>query len=295
MVKNPKGLLALIGNPVGHSLSPVMHNAAFHEMGLNWCYHAFNVESIQLAEAIHGLKALNFNGGNVTSPYKEQVIPYLDNLTWEAKIAGAVNTLILDDLEGSITGDNTDGDGFVTYLEKEKNFTLKNKDICVIGAGGAARAICMGMLKRAPNSIVIVNRNLNRADKLVERLNQAITEDQFKKLYGHVKTHLKAVSLEPSCLIGVLKESNLIINSIPTDPPEYIVQSLQTLETIDTRTAVVDLRYGEQLGPYLQQIARPGIEISDGSGMLLYQGILSFEKWTGEEAPVKIMKKALNW
>ncbi len=284
---HPQGLVALLGNPVSHSLSPLMHNMAFEKVGLNWVYHAFEVQSHKLGPAIEGLKALNFKGGNITAPYKMDVLHYMDQLSEEAEAAGAVNTLIMEN--GRIIGDNTDGEGFVKSIELEKSFDLNKKKALVLGAGGASRGVCLSLAKRNLKGLYIANRTKSKAKTLVDIISR----------YQPTSTmDLGALSIDEEILSSKTLAFDVIINTLPLDPPKYLLESFtnrwkgNNAFKYANSKLFADLRYGEKKGKYLDQLMHMGITTVDGSGMLLYQGALAFEKWTHIDPPIDVMKMA---
>lgn len=259
----------IFGYPVGHSLSPAMHNAAFKSLGLDYCYLPFPVRPEHLHEAVKAIRALSLRGVNVTVPHKEKVIPLLDETDEEASFIGAVNTIV--NTNGKLAGYNTDGRGFMRSLS-EKGISPSDKDILVIGAGGASRAISYYLCKRS-RSVTIYNRTVKRAKKLARDLN---------KLY-------KNVSAQES--FPNIQEFHIIINATSLglkkeDPAPFDTSMLK-------RTQIVyDLIYKKTR--LIKEASRMGCKALDGSGMLLWQGMLAFELWTGRKPPREIMSKALR-
>lgn len=258
----------IFGYPVGHSLSPAMHNAAFLHLNMNFCYTPFSVKPELLGDAVKAIRALNLRGVNVTVPHKEKVIPLLDKIDEEAAFIGAVNTILNSD--GRLTGYNTDGRGFMESLA-EADIQTDNKTILIIGAGGASRAISYYLAKKAAR-LFIYDLDTNKSAQLTGDLG---------RIYTNV-TGLK--SLDSLADIGIL------INATPlglkeTDPSPVDVSLLTE------KTAVCDLIYKKT--PLLAAASEKGCKTIDGSGMLLHQGALAFEIWTGKKPPVAVMRKAL--
>ena len=168
-------LVGLFGWPVSHSVSPAMHNAAFAELGMNWCYVPMPVSTElgeRIGEAARGLRAMGFRGANVTVPHKQNVMPYLDWLTPAAKAIGAVNTIIVEG-DGSLTGDNTDAPGFIADL-RAHHVDPRGKRIIVLGAGGSARAVVYGLAEAGAREIMLFNRTQERAEVLPADLQEAL-------------------------------------------------------------------------------------------------------------------------
>lgn len=274
-------LYALLGDPVEHSLSPAIQNRAFLEKGLNSIYLAMQVKEEDLREALLGAKALGMKGFNVTIPHKERVLPYLDRVSPEAQEMGAVNTI--RNQEGELVGYNTDGRGFVAALKRERLCSLVDKKILILGAGGAARGVILQLLKEDIGGLTIINRN----------------EERLKDLLASISSLEGASAIRGLPLQGVdwrrvLLETDLLIhttsvgmyphaNEGPLAPPHFFHKNL----------LVVDMVYNPMMTTLLQGAKRMGCSIFGGWGMLLYQGALAFEIWTGEEAPIEGMKEAL--
>lgn len=261
-------VVALLGYPVTHSLSPAMQNAAFDEAGLDWCYVTFAVTPEALRRAVDGIRALNLAGANVTVPHKEAVIPLLDELDPGATAAGAVNVIVNRD--GRLVGYNTDGDGFMRSLA-ELGIETAGKRVMLLGAGGAARGIGYKLAQTA-GSLGIFNRNAAKAVRLAERLNA-----------------VRPV-VEPVTELSDMKAADIIVNATPlglsADDPLPLDPAL-----LGGRQVVGDLIYKDTR--LLREASRLGCRTFNGMGMLLWQGALAFELWTGQIAPVKVMRTAL--
>lgn len=273
-------VFAILGNPVGHSLSPLMHTKALDVLNYNGIYVPFQVEKHKLKEAVAGIRALGVLGGNITVPYKESIIPYLDRITEEAEQIGAVNTYYWQD--GELWGTNTDGQGFTNSLVQKKKDVFHSKGAVILGAGGAARAICISMLKNGIKDIIIVNRNQAKASALANHL---------QALGGKVNVY----SWEKANEKNALKEHDLIINttSIGMEPQEDKIPPIDTAQ-IKAWHFVVDIIYKPQTTLLLQTAKEKGCVTMNGMGMLLEQGVLAFKCFTGLEAPVEVMRKELE-
>lgn len=262
-------LTGIFGYPIEHTLSPVMHNAAFKALGLDYCYVPFQVHPKYLQHAVKAIRALNLRGVNVTVPHKEKVLPLLDEIHEEASFIGAVNTIV--NRQGKLIGYNTDGKGFIHVLA-ERRISLAEKDILIIGAGGASRAISY-YLCRDSNTLQIYNRTLKRAHKLVKDL---------KRLCNNVALCHN---------ISRIKDFHMIINATPVglkneDPSPFDTSLLKKNQII------CDLIYKKTR--LLKEASSKGCKVIDGSGMLLWQGMLAFELWTGKKPPADVMRNALK-
>jgi len=258
----------LIGYPVEHSLSPLMHNAAFDSLGLNYCYVALPVKIEALPEAIRGIKALSFTGCNVTVPHKQNVIPLLDEIDEEARFIGAVNTIKNE--EGRLKGYNTDGRGFMESL-KEEGVEAEGKDIFIIGAGGAARAIGY-YLAQVASRVCIFDIDTAKAMTLVNDLKKIKESVVFVDSLTRIKT------------------SDIIINATPLGLKEDDPLPLD-LNYLNKNHIVYDLIYWDTM--LLREARSLGCKTINGLGMLLWQGVLAFKIWTGITPPVDIMKEVL--
>lgn len=261
-------ITGLYGYPVEHTLSPLMHNAAFEHLGLDYCYLPFSVHPDSLKTAVGAIRALNLAGVNVTIPHKESVIPYLDNVNEEALFIGAVNTII--NQGGKLTGYNTDGRGFMRSLT-ENNISPDNKKMLIIGAGGASRAIGYYLSEKA-EKLYLFDTDKMKLEKLASDLSE-------------IRNNI--IILDK---IARLEDFDLLINATPlglksTDPLPLDVSGLSPHQTI------CDLIYKKT--PLLSQSKGKGCKTIDGLGMLLWQGVLAFELWTGTPPPVEIMRSAL--
>lgn len=260
--------VALFGWPAKHSLSPLMHNAAFDHLGLDYRYMVYHVSPEDLEAAIAAARVLNFTGLNVTIPHKENVMGFLDEIEPEASFIGAVNTIVRD---GSrLKGYNTDGRGFMMSLEHEK-IDVKDKRVFVLGAGGAAKAVCYHLCESA-GELLIFNRTPERAEVLAEgvggRCAKVKAVKSFKKLaVADVVINATSLGLNDN-------------DSLPCEPSH-----------LHKGQTVYDLVYKNT--PLLIQAKKLGAKTVNGAGMLIYQGILSIELWTGKTPSYDVMRKAL--
>lgn len=274
-------VIALFGNPIEHTASPGMQNAAIMKLGCNFVYLPFLVNRAKIANAVESLRAMHFAGANITVPFKEAVVPYLDKLTEEAKLIGAVNTIKNDN--GQLIGHNTDGPGFIEALKAaNKKFTPKKKKIVIIGAGGAARAIGVALAQRKTKQIVFADVQEEKARNLAYIIKSKLNVDA------------KGMSPNTQQFYDLAGEADVIVNATPVGmSPRTTECPLSNISIIHPRQFIVDLIYNPAQTKFLRLAHHLGAKTMNGLGMLLYQGVLAFEIFTGEKAPVAVMKKAL--
>lgn len=273
-------LTGIIGYPLEYTLSPVVHNAAFRSLNLNWCYLPLLVERKNLLNALDGLKSLSFVGVNVTMPYKEAVVPYIDEMVSSAKIVEAVNTIHVQ--KEKLVGYNTDGQGFLISLQKDLGFDPKRKNILLVGAGGAARSVAITLASIGIGHLTIMNRTKERAVELYQLVKESFPDCQVKFL-----------GLDED-LAEAFGAADLIINATPVGMSPEREEVPFPVEFIRERHLVFDLIY-KPLETLLLKVAKEkGAQILNGLGMLLYQAAASFEIWTGIEPPIDIMRAALQ-
>ncbi|MDD4873619.1 MAG: shikimate dehydrogenase [Dehalococcoidales bacterium] len=270
-------ICGLIGNPVEHSLSPAMHNAAFRKTGLDYMYLPFKVTENNLSGAIHGVRSLNFKGLNVTIPHKVAIIPFLDELEPMAEKIGAVNTIVNDN--GYLKGYNTDAGGFIRSLT-EKGIDPGGKNIVILGAGGASRAVSFTLAEQGAD-IVILNR----------RQEMSWAEELTQNILRFFKSSIKAKELNDANLKSVLKSADILVNATSVGMSPNIDQTLITGKLIRPQIVVFDIIYNPIKTRLLAEAEKAGARTIGGLNMLVWQGALSFKLWTGVEAPVDIMKK----
>ena len=270
-------LVGIIGNPLDHSLSPTIHNAAFDYLGLNWCYVPLPVEEGNLSAGVDGIKALRFAGVNVTMPFKTEVLPLLDEVAMFADSVGAVNTILVD--KGKLIGYNTDGRGFYTALVRDLAYDVKGRKVLVLGAGGASRSVTVSLALAGCSSIVIVNRSPERSKQLSEIILKSAPDIDVEWLSPDDNYDI------------VVAESDVIINATPLTTFNGSLRVPVSL--LNKNQLVCDLNYSLYQPPLLQEAEARGAQVMDGKGMLLYQAAAAFEIWTGLEAPVEVMRVAL--
>jgi shikimate dehydrogenase len=268
-------ICGVIGDPIAHSMSPVMHNAAFDKLGLNYLYVPFRVKKEELGKAIAGVRALNIRGLNVTIPHKVTVIPLLDKLDLLAQRIGAVNTIVNDD--GVLTGYNTDATGFLQTL-LERGVEPRGKNVVILGAGGASRAISLILAERGSN-LIILNRTLDKAKEYASRISQV-----FKK-------EVKALELNKENLAKVLAKADILVNATSVGMSPNSNETPVSPDLLKPSLTVFDIVYNPIKTRLLREAEAAGAKTISGVDMLVWQGALAFELWTGAKAPVKLMKE----
>lgn len=267
----------VIGDPIEHTMSPVMHNAAFRELGLDYVYVAFRVKSDELAGAIEGMRALNIRGLNVTIPHKVSIIPLLDSLDPLAEKIGAVNTVVSKDR--ALKGYNTDSSGFLQAL-LDKGVTPEGKNVVILGAGGAARAISFILAEKKAN-LVILNR--------LEEMDWA--EELARKISSVFGKEVKALELKEPNLRTALGKAELLVNATSVGMSPNINSTPVPARLLRPGLVVFDIVYNPIRTKLATEAAQAGCETVIGLDMLVWQGALAFEIWTGQKAPVGLMKK----
>jgi len=279
---------ALFGHPVKHSFSPPMHNAAFKHLGLNFIYAAFDIASENLEAALDAVRILDLAGVNLTIPHKENVVQYLDSLHRSAELSGAVNTVTNN--EGLLTGYNTDGPGFRRSLWQDCSMDTNGKVAMLVGAGGAAKAVGMELALSGVAELGILNRKTQRAVSLAENIEQS-TGVKTAVLPWPKEKH----PAEEKELSRFFKHANLVVNCTSMgmkDSSSHLPPLPYHLAT--PGQVAYDLVYNPRQTRFMQKFKQAGSVGVNGLGMLLYQGALAFELWTGEKAPVDVMRKALH-
>jgi shikimate dehydrogenase len=272
-------VLAIIGCPVRHSLSPLMQNAALQACGLDYVYVPFEVASEGVSAAVAGLKVLGVAGFNVTIPYKTAVMPYLDDIDDSAVAAGAVNTV--SNVCGRLIGYNTDGDGVVKSLAADLAFDPRNKTIVIIGAGGAARGAIAALCRAGARHIVIVNRTHDKAAELVSAMS------------ARYSGTLLSIASGKDALQENLPLADLLVNTTSIGMNCESIPFL-CLPSLSRTACVYDMIYSPRVTPLLSEAAGLGIKAANGLGMLAAQGELAFTIWTGKIPPSGLMRRALD-
>ena len=272
-------ILGIIGHPVRHSLSPVMHNTALQACGLNYVYVPFDVAPEGLGAAVAGLKALGVAGFSVTIPHKTHIMQHLDDLDASADAAGAVNTVKNDC--GRLIGSNTDGDGLIRSLADEFGFNVRGASIALIGAGGAARGAIAALCRAGAGSIIIANRTRERATELVSVLALRFPETRLSVVSGFKELE--------ECLANI----DLLVNTTSLGMDRGSLPFLR-LTCLPHSARVYDMVYAPPVTPLLKEAAGLGLKGANGLGMLAAQGELAFTIWTGITPPSGLMKGVLD-
>lgn len=266
-------LCGILGYPVEHTLSPLMHNAAFDHLGLDFVYLAFSVPSDELAQAVKAIRVLGMAGVNVTIPHKEKVIPFLDKTTPRAQAIGAVNTIV--NTNGILIGENTDGQGFLRSLKEENNVFPKNKNVFLLGTGGAGRALSVTLLQEGIKKLYLFDVIEKKAETLAKDLNDP------RVIVVNAKDTKKFIST-----------AHIVINASPVgmksgDPcviePSFLHKDLFVYDVVYNQATCL-----------LREAKKRKIKCANGLGMLIHQGAIAFELWTGKKAPLSVMKKAVK-
>ncbi|MEG0585161.1 MAG: shikimate dehydrogenase [Christensenellaceae bacterium] len=277
MMKNYRSkLVGVFGYPIDENPTIVMMEAAFCERSIDWRYLTLLVDDKHLKEAFIGMRAMNFEGINLTIPHKVKAIQYVDRLAKSAELIGAINTVVREN--DSLVGYNTDGAGFVRGI-KSQGIELRGKEIAVMGAGGASRAICVECALAGCKKISVINRNIQRGTELVELLNH--------------KTDAQAVYIKWAGTVHI-PQCDILINATNIGLyPDCNVPDID-YEDITPQMIVQDIIPNPALTPFLKKAKQKGAVIFDGLSMLVYQGEIAFKLWTGKTPNIKTMKKALE-
>jgi|YelNatPaOPRAMG01_1025707.scaffolds.fasta_scaffold69779_1 shikimate dehydrogenase len=267
----------VIGDPIEHTLSPLIHNAAFKHLKLDLVYVAFRVRKEELENAVKGMRSLGIHGLNVTMPHKNAIIKYLDEVDSTAKFIGSVNTVLNND--GKLIGFNTDGVGALKAL-KENQVHLDGKKLLLLGAGGAAQAIAFQLASEV-EEIRILNRDGEKAKQLAE----ALREKFNRKIVGDM--------LSASTIKEQLKDADILVNATSVGMHPNPEQTLVNREWLKPNMAVMDIVYNPVETRLLRDAKSVGAKVVYGTEMLVFQGAASFEIWFNRPAPVEVMRKAV--
>jgi shikimate dehydrogenase len=269
----------VIGYPLAHSISPQFQQPAFDALGLPVTYRAYEVPPDELEAFSGGLRGGDWLGVNVTIPHKRAIFRLVDALTDEARLIGAVNTVVCG-ADGALLGHNTDAEGFLRALVEEARFDVHDQPVVLLGARGAARAVAVALLRAGARRLTIANR----------------TEEQARALADDMAAHfgrerLAALPLEPAALRGPLAEAALLVNSTSVGMAHGPAPDAAPVPAalLGPHLLVYDLVYNPGQTRLLSEAAAAGARTQEGLPMLVYQGAASFERWTGRPAPVDVM------
>lgn len=281
-ISGKTSIVGLIGWPVSHSVSPPMHNAAFDALGLDWRYVPLPVDATSpelVGRAVAGLHALGLKGSNVTVPHKQAVMPFLDELTPAAETIGAVNTIVVRE-DGSLLGDNTDTRGFVADLRAHR-VSLASANALVLGAGGSARAVVYGLAEAGCASVTLLNRTVSKATGLTAAIQPLFPGCTMSALPF------------PAGVAQAADSADLIVNctSMGMTPNSETMPWDEDVAFRPGQT-VYDLVYNPPRTRLLQKAEADGARAIGGLGMLIWQGAIAFELWTGQQPPVDVMEAA---
>jgi shikimate dehydrogenase len=270
-------ICGIIGDPIEHTMSPVIHNAAFKKLDLDYIYIPFRVGREELGQAVEGIRALNIRGFNVTIPHKVAIMPMLDGLDSLAEKIGAVNTVVNND--GDLRGYNTDATGFLQAL-LEQGVEPRGKNTVVLGAGGASRAVSYILAERGAH-LTILNRQLEMdwAEELASRISHDFGRE------------VKALELVFENLATVLERADMLINATSVGMSPNSEDTPVPTQLLKSDLVVCDIVYNPIRTRLLQEAKEAGARTIGGIDMLIWQGALAFEKWTEQPAPFELMRK----
>ena len=279
-------LVGLLGQPVNHSLSPVMHNAAYEEMGLDWCYVAIPCDRENIEKVTTALRIVDCKGLNVTIPHKQEVLKACNKLTETANKIQAVNTLV-PEKNNQWIGANTDVEGFLMPL---KNHNLVNKSVIVIGCGGSARAVVMGLNSLNIRKITIIGRNKNSLNIFITSMKNLLSKNQIS---------IEGIDNKEIDITSYIEEADLIVNTTPigmndqNNVKNNIPLGNEIWNCLSNKTILYDLIYTPRPTNWLKLGQKKNCFVIDGLDMLVGQGALSIKLWSGfNDVPIQIMKSS---
>ncbi len=271
-------LVGVLGYPVAENPTVVMQEAGFQALDLNWRYLTIEVLPRDLGAAMLGVRAFNMKGINLTIPHKVEVLKYLDEVKPDAALMGAVNTVVR--IGDKLVGENTDGKGFMYSLTHDADVNPKGKNVLVLGSGGAARSITVELAQAGAEQITIINRSSDRGKVLTDLLNS--------------KTSTKAKFIQWQRQYAIPKDIDILVNATSIGLfPNVNEKPDINYDSVTSRMVVCDVIH-IPMTPFLKEASNRGAKIVDGLGMLVYQGAIGFKLWTGLDAPVEAMYKALS-
>lgn len=273
-------MIGLLGYPLGHSFSSLMHNSVFEQRSLNKIYIPIEVLPENLETVVRGISKMNFDGFNVTIPHKIKIMKYLDEIDEYAKCIGAVNTVTIKN--GVLKGYNTDGIGFLRSYEEITETKVEGKNVFVLGSGGASRAISMTLALNKANKIYICNRTHEKAVALVNDINNQAGECSI------------AVPMEYEEMEKAIKDSDILINATSIGMYPNVDKSPISKNLLNKKLIVYDAVYNPKKTKLLLDAEEIGCKTVMGLSMLIYQGAEAFELWTNSKAPVDLMFKVVE-
>ena len=292
MISGETSLVGLLGNPVSHSLSPVIHNAALKEMGLDWCYVAMSCESQNLSIVTKALRELNYQGLNITIPHKQNILKICNQISPLAQKLGAVNTLV-PNKDGGWNGLNTDVEGFLAPLKTDD---WSKKKAIILGCGGSARAVFAGLQDLSFEQITVVGRKPNTLKNFVAEMNPKDSDN------NNNSTLIKGLLTDEKELILEIKNANLIVNTTPVGMSskknsrkfsQEIPLEKNIWQHLQPETTLYDLIYTPRPTAWLSLGAKNGCKQIDGLEMLVQQGAASLKIWSNnDEVPIDVMRTA---
>jgi shikimate dehydrogenase len=280
-IRGETQLTGLFGFPVGHTASPPMHNAGFEALGLPWVYLPLEVRPERLGDAVRGAVALGFRGFNATIPHKQAVLEFLDDVSDEARLIGAVNTVCIDE-RGACHGHNTDGCGFIRSLRTDAAYDPAGAVCFVMGAGGAGRAVATQLALEGAKRILVCDTDAPRANALADSIASNVAAQR-----------VAMIPHDAAAIADALAGVELFVDATPLGMHDGDPASIPP-KKLRPGTLVVDLVYNPPETALLAQAKARGCRTLNGLGMLLFQGVEAFELWTGRDAPVDVMRRALH-
>lgn len=277
MITDETKLTGIIGTPIKQSFSPKIHNNAFKYLDLNYLYIPFDVKQQELKKKVEAMRTLNFRGFNVTMPHKQLIMECLDEVTKEAKIIGAVNTVVNE--KGHLVGYNTDGKGYVKSL-KDEGVSIDDKTFAIAGAGGAARSVAIQLALDGAKKIILLNRTIETAYNIADLITKNIAD-----------TTIEVNTLENKNLVKAIEEADVLVNSTPLGMYSMKEQSIiEDEKKLPSSLVVSDLIYNPAKTRLLQQAENRKCKTINGLGMLIWQAAIAFELWTKNPMPVDYIK-----
>lgn len=271
-------LLGLLGNPVEHSVSPLLHNTINALLGIDAVYLPMKVEKNRLGEMVEGLRACNFTGFNVTIPFKEEILRYVDQMSDEVRLVGSANTI--NNSDGRLIACNTDAEGFVRAFEEDTGNSFTAKKVIILGAGGTARSLAAKVASKGAVKLHLINRTIEKADKIAAMI---------KSRYPVI---CKTADFKDRILLqNIIKESDIVINTTSVGlHPNTEECPLGEDILFDRKQTVYDVIYNPFKTKLLRLAERTGCKTANGIGMLFYQGILAYEIWMDVKIPEDTLK-----